>query len=61
LHRQAHSDRILCLGCFGEQQDRGETVLQTRVTLRAAVDTGADIAERLVALVAELKTYKKPA
>ena len=46
---------------FGEQQDRLNTVLQTRVTLRAAVDTGADIAERLVALVAELKTYQKPA
>jgi hypothetical protein len=46
---------------FGEQQDRLNTVLQTRVTLRTAVDTGADIAEHLVALVAELKTYQKPA
>ena len=46
---------------FGEQQDRLNTVLQSRVTLRAAVDTGADIAERLVALVRELKTYQKPA
>jgi hypothetical protein len=46
---------------FGEQQDRLNTVLQSRVTLRAAVDTGADVAERLVALVRELKTYQKPA
>ena len=46
---------------FGEQQDRLNAVLQSRVTLRAAVDTGADIAERLVALVGELKTYQKPA
>jgi hypothetical protein len=46
---------------FGEQQDRLNTMLQSRVTLRAAVDTGADIAERLVTLVRELKTYQKPA
>jgi len=46
---------------FGEQQDRLNTVLQSRVTLRSAVDTGADIAERLIALVRELKTYQKPA
>jgi len=46
---------------FGEQQDRLNTILQTRVTLRVAVDTGADIAERLVGLVRELKGYQKPA
>ncbi|AGK59572.1 hypothetical protein HYPDE_39518 [Hyphomicrobium denitrificans 1NES1] len=46
---------------FGEQQDRLNTVLQSRVTLRVAVDTGADVAERLVTLVRELKTYQKPA
>jgi hypothetical protein len=46
---------------FGEQQDRLNTVLQSRVTLRVAVDTGADIAERLTGLVRELKTYQKPA
>jgi hypothetical protein len=45
---------------FGEQQDRLNNVLQTRVTLRVAVDTGAEIAERLIALVRELKTYQKP-
>jgi hypothetical protein len=45
---------------FGEQQDRLNNVLQSRVTLRAAVDTGAEIAERLVTLVRELKTYQNP-
>jgi hypothetical protein len=45
---------------FGEQQDRLNNVLQTRVTLRVAVDTGAEIAERLITLVRELKTYQKP-
>jgi hypothetical protein len=46
---------------FGEQQDRLNTILQTRVTLRVAVDTGTDIAERLILLVRELKGYQKPA
>jgi hypothetical protein len=46
---------------FGEQQDRLNALLQSRATLRLAVDTGADIAERLIALVRELKTYQKPA
>jgi hypothetical protein len=45
---------------FGEQQDRLNNVLQTRVTLRVAVDTGAEIAERLIDLVRELKSYQKP-
>ena len=44
---------------FGEQQDRLNTIIQSRVPLRAAVDTGSEIAERLVALVRELKTYQK--
>jgi hypothetical protein len=46
---------------FGEQQDRLNTIIQSRPTLRAAVDTGAEIAERLVALVRELKKYEKSA
>lgn len=46
---------------FGEQQDRLNSIIQSRVTLRAAVDTGAEIAERLVALVRELKKYQKGA
>lgn len=46
---------------FGEQQDRLNSIIQSRVTLRAAVDTGAEIAERLVLLVRELKKYQKGA
>jgi hypothetical protein len=46
---------------FGDQQDRLNTILQTRVTLRVAVDTGTDIAERLIVLVRELKGYQKSA
>jgi hypothetical protein len=46
---------------FGEQQDRLNTVLQSRVTLRVAVDTGAEIAVHLIALVRELKKYQKAA
>jgi hypothetical protein len=46
---------------FGEQQDRLNTIIQSRVPLRVAVDTGSEIAERLVALVRELKTYQKGA
>ena len=46
---------------FGEQQDRLNTLIQTRATLRIAVDTGAEIADRLTALVRELRKYQKPA
>ena len=44
---------------FGEQQDRLNSLIQTRATLRVAVDTGADIAERLTGLVRELRKYQK--
>ena len=44
---------------FGEQQDRLNTIIQSRVPLRAAVDTGSEIAERLVALVIELENLPK--
>lgn len=44
---------------FGEQQERLNKILQERVTLRAAVDTGADVAERLTGLVRELRKYQK--
>jgi len=44
---------------FGEQQDRLNGVIQSRVPLRAAVDTGGEIADRLVALVRELKKHQK--
>ncbi len=46
---------------FGEQQERLNTLIQTRATLRVAVDTGAGIAERLTELVRELRKYQKPA
>jgi hypothetical protein len=46
---------------FGEQQDRLNTIIQTRVPLRAAVETGAEIADRLIALVGELKRHQKAA
>jgi hypothetical protein len=46
---------------FGEQQERLNTLFQTRATLKIAVDTGADIAERLTELIRELRKYQKPA
>lgn len=45
---------------FGEQQERLNTLIQQRANLRIAVDTGADIAERLVELVRELRKHQKP-
>ncbi len=44
---------------FGEQQERLNKILQDRVTLRSAVDTGADVAERLTTLVRDLRKYQK--
>lgn len=44
---------------FGEQQERLNKIIQERVTLRMAVDTGAEVAERLTALVRELRKYQK--
>ena len=45
---------------FGEQQDRLNTIIQTRATLRTAVDTGAEIAKRLTELVRELRKFQRP-
>lgn len=45
---------------FGEQQERLNGLIQSRAPLRVAVDTGAEIADRLVALVRELKKHQKP-
>lgn len=45
---------------FGEQQDRLNGLIQSRAPLRVAVDTGAEVADRLVALVRELKKHQKP-
>ena len=44
---------------FGEQQDRLNKIIQDRATLRVAVDTGADVADRLTALVRELRKHHK--
>ncbi|MEQ1673155.1 MAG: hypothetical protein ABL893_20075 [Hyphomicrobium sp.] len=44
---------------FGEQQERLNTLIQTRATLRTTVDTGADIAIRLTDLVRELRKHQK--
>jgi hypothetical protein len=46
---------------FGEQQDRLNDIMQSRVPLRVAVDRGAEIADRLIALVRELKKHQKAA
>lgn len=40
---------------FGEQQERLNRLIQQRATLKASVDTGAEVALRLAALAAELK------
>lgn len=45
---------------FGEQQERLNEIIQSRVPLRVAVDTGAEIADQLIALVRELKKHQKP-
>lgn len=43
---------------FGECQDRLNKLFQARATLKAFVDTGVEVAERLVSLVRELKKYR---
>lgn len=44
---------------FGEQQDRLNKLIQERATLAVAVDTGADVADRMTALVRELRKHQK--
>jgi hypothetical protein len=43
---------------FGEQQDRLNTLVQNRATLKVSVDTCLDVADKLTALVRELKKHK---
>lgn len=43
---------------FGECQDRLNKLIQNRATLKASVDTGVEVAERLAALVRDLKKYR---
>jgi len=44
---------------FGEQQEKLNKIIQSRMTLRAAVDTGAEVADKLTGLVRELRKYQK--
>ncbi len=43
---------------FGECQETLNKLIQTRATLKASVDTGAEIAEKLAKLVRELRKYR---
>jgi hypothetical protein len=43
---------------FGEAQDRLNKLIQARATLKASVDSGCEIADRLVTLVRELKKHR---
>lgn len=43
---------------FGDCQDRLNKLIQNRATLKASVDTGADVSERLVSLVRDLKKFR---
>ena len=43
---------------FGEQQERLNKLIQDRATLKATVDTGVEVAERLTELVRELKKHR---
>ena len=43
---------------FGECQDRLNKLIQNRATLKQTVDTGMEVAERLTALVRELKKHR---
>lgn len=43
---------------FGEQQERLNKLIQGRATLKACVDTGLEVAEKLAELVRELKKHR---
>lgn len=43
---------------FGEAQERLNKLIQNRATLKASVDTGAEIAETLLPLVRQLKKHR---
>ena len=43
---------------FGDCQDQLNKLIQNRATLKGSVDTGAEVAERLTALVRELKKHR---
>lgn len=46
---------------FGEEQEHLNKIIQSRPPLRSAVDQGVEIADRLIALVRELKKHQKGA
>ena len=43
---------------FGEQQERLNGLFASRATLKVAVDTGTEVADKLCALVRELKKHR---
>jgi len=43
---------------FGEQQERLNKLIQSRATLKASVETGAEVAAKLTELVRELKKHR---
>ena len=43
---------------FGEQQDRLNKLVQNRATLKLSVETGLDVADKLLGLVRDLKKHK---
>lgn len=43
---------------FGDCQERLNKLIQNRATLKASVDTGAEVAEKLTGLVRELKSFR---
>ena len=43
---------------FGEQQERLNKLIQARATLKASVDTGAEVAVALTELVRALKKHR---
>jgi hypothetical protein len=54
---EINAPEVLFFG-FGEQQERLNKLIQARATLKASVDTGAEVALRLTELVRELKKHR---
>lgn len=44
---------------FGDCQDKLNKIIQNRATLKGSVDIGLEVSERLVALVRDLKRYRR--
>jgi hypothetical protein len=54
---EINAPEVLFFG-FGEEQERLNKLIQGRATLKATVDTGAEVAQRLTELVRELKKHR---